>query len=282
MGFFLSFIILFGFFLLLTGVRVVRQQTVAIVETFGRYSRTLTPGLNFIVPVVHRIAARLELRVQEVKATVEIRTSDNVFVKLPVTIMVQVQPNRAEEAYYKLAHPKEQIKSWVLNSVRSATATMKLGDLFEDRTAIETKVKEELKARMGEYGYEIVGVLVDQPGVSDELQTASNRVVASQREKEAAEQEAEAKKIRMVGEAKAEAESQKLRAQGIADARKILAGSLTDAVKAAKENGIAETDMTHLLLETNRLETIKHAAEHGRLVIMDVRSPGAPNLTLPE
>lgn len=282
MEFIFSFLFFAVVFLLITGVRVVRQQTVAIVETFGRYSSTLTPGLNFIVPIVQRIAVRLELRVQEIKATVEIRTSDNAFVNLPVAIMVQVQANRASEAYYKLAKPTEQVKTWVLNSVRSSTASMKLAELFEDRSKIENEVKDALSKRMTEYGYEIIGVLVDQPGVSNELQAASNRVVASHREREAAEQEAEAKKIRVVGEARAESESQKLRAQGIADARGILSKSLTDAVKAAKDSGIPEQEMTHLLLETNRLETIKHAAEHGRLVIMDVRGPGAPNLVLPE
>lgn len=282
MEFIFSFLFFAVVFLLITGVRVVRQQTVAIVETFGRYSSTLTPGLNFIVPIVQRIAVRLELRVQEIKATVEIRTSDNAFVNLPVAIMVQVQANRASEAYYKPAKPTEQVKTWVLNSVRSSTASMKLAELFEDRSKIENEVKDALSKRMTEYGYEIIGVLVDQPGVSNELQAASNRVVASHREREAAEQEAEAKKIRVVGEARAESESQKLRAQGIADARGILSKSLTDAVKAAKDSGIPEQEMTHLLLETNRLETIKHAAEHGRLVIMDVRGPGAPNLVLPE
>lgn len=283
MSYFLSFIILLGFFLLITGVRIVRQQTAVIVETFGRYSRTLSPGLNFIIPVVERVAARMDLRVQEIKAAVEIKTSDNAFVNLPVAIMVRVEEMKADDAYYKLAHPKEQVKTWVLNSLRSATAGMKLADLFTDRSTLEQAVNDALTTKMSAYGYVIVSVLVDQPSVSDEVQKSFNRVVASQREKEAAEQEAEAKKIRVVGEARAESESQKLRAQGIADARKILSQSLTEAVKAAKDSGINEHDMTHLLLETNRLETIKHASEHGRLVIMDVRSPGAaPNIVLPQ
>jgi glycosidase len=77
--------------------------------------------------------------------------------------------------------------------------------------------------------------------------------------------------IRIIGEARAEAESQTLRAEGLAAARRILAVALTDAVVTAKNAGISEQDTLTLLLETNRLDTIKYAAEHGKLVLMDVK-----------
>src|SRR5262249_54294566 len=120
----------------------------------------------------------------------------------------------------------------------------------------------------------IVGVLVDQPSVSSEVQASFNRVVSSKRDKEAAEQDAEATRVRMVGAARAEAESQKLRAEGLADARTILANSYTDALEKAKGHNVSEKDILNLLLETSRLDTLSHAAKHGKLVVMDVRNPG--------
>ena len=254
------------------GLRIIKQQEVAIVETFGKYSRTLTPGLNWIVPGIQQISGKLDLRIQQVPAQVEIKTADNMFVNLPVTLMMQVQPERAADAYYKLSNPQEQIKVWVLNTLRSITANMELADLFQDRDHLVSTIQTELVARMSDYGFRIEGVLVDQPSVSMEVQAAFNRVVASKREKEAAEQEAEAKRIRIIGESKAEAESQLLRAQGLAQARKILAQGLSEAVKAAAANGVDERDVLTLLMETNRLDTIKSAAEHGKLVVMDLRS----------
>lgn len=261
-----------------SGIRVVRQQNAQIVETFGKFSKVLTPGLNWIIPGVQRVVARLDLRVQEIKAEVEVKTSDNVFVSLPVAIMVKVQEDSADDAYYRLSSPKEQVKTWVLNTLRSSTSGMKLSELFEDRARLESEVRDGLAKRMGEYGYSIVGVLVDQPSVSADVQASFNRVVSSQREKEAAEQEAQAKRIRIVGEAQAEAESQKLRAQGLSDARAILSESLASAALKAKEVGMDESSLLDLLLETNRLEAIKQASENGQLVVMDVRS--APHLTL--
>lgn len=276
---------MFWFFLLwliaivgVAGIRVVRQQTAQIVETFGRFSKVLTPGLNWIIPGVQRIVATLDLRVQEIKAEVEVKTSDNVFVALPVAIMVKVQEGSADDAYYKLSSPKEQVKTWVLNTLRSATSGMQLAELFEDRAKLEGAVKDSLSKRMGEFGYAIVGVLVDQPSVSDDVQASFNRVVSSQREKEAAEQEAQATRIRIVGEARAEAESQRLRALGLSDARSILSESLADAAMRAKSAGVDESVLLDLLLETNRLETIKQASEKGQMVLMDVRS--APNVSI--
>lgn len=116
-----------------------------------------------------------------------------------------------------------------------------------------------------------------------DVQNSFNRVVASRREKEAAEQEAEANRILILGEAKAEAQAQVLRAQGFAQARKILAESQVDAITSAKESGINEKDMLDLLIETNRLDTIRDAAKSGRLVIMDVSSHhgSAPVLSIP-
>ncbi len=276
-----DFVFFVALVVVVLGIRVVRQQTVAVVETFGRFSRTLSPGLNWVFPFVQTIASRMDLRVQEIKASVEIKSVDNVFVTLPVAIMVRVQENSAADAYYKLANAREQVKTWVLNTLRSSTSGMKLSELFEDRVKLETEVKEQLAKRMGDYGYVIVSVLVDQPSVSEVVQTSFNRVVSSQREKEAAEQEAEAKRIRVIGEAKAEAESQKLRAEGLANARKILSQSLTEAVLQAKQGGIPENEIMYLLLETNRLDTVKYASEHGKLVVMDIRNPAGASFQLP-
>jgi regulator of protease activity HflC (stomatin/prohibitin superfamily) len=260
--------------LLIAGLRIINQQSAAIVETFGKYSRTLRPGLNWIIPVVQQIVAKVDLRLQELRSEVEVKSADNMFVKLPVTLMVQAMPERASDAHYRLVNPREQITTWALNVLRATTASLKLSELYEDRETLAAEVRTSLEARMREYGYEIISVLVDQPTVSDEVQASFNRVVASQREREAAEQEAAAKKIKILAEAEAEAQSQILRARGIAEARAILAKSLALAVHEAKQQGISESDIMYLLLETNRLDTIKYAAEHGKLVVMDVRDAG--------
>lgn len=262
--------------LVLAGLRIVGQQTLAIVETFGKFSRVLAPGLNWIFPGIQRIAKVMDLRVEELSAQVEVKTRDNMFVSLPVAIMVRVLPQRAADAYYQLAAPQEQVKTWVLNTLRSSTASMSLMNLYEDRDELAQQVQANLAERMGVYGYEIVSVLIDQPTVSEEVQHAFNSVIASERKREAAVQEAEAKRALILGEARAEAEAQQLRAEGLAKARAVLALSLTEAIAQARGSGIDEQDIMLLLLETNRLDTIKYASEKGKLVLMDLRSQPQP------
>lgn len=268
----------------LSGVRIINQQSIAVVERFGRFSRVMHPGLNFIIPVVERVVGTVTLKVTTVNAEVAIKTADNMFVTLPVALMLKVAPDKAQEAFYKLANPDSQIATWVLNALRAATSTMKLAELYEDRDRLAAEVTQALGQRLEGYGYVIEAVLVDQPAVSAEVQASFNRVVASQRDKEAATQQAEAQRIMMVGAARAEAESQELRAEGLAKARSVLVANLGQTVSSAREHGVSEADVMRLLLETNRLDTISHAAQHGKLVVMDLRSEHTvlPTLNLPQ
>lgn len=270
-------LVVFIAFIVWNGVQIVKQQTVRIVETLGKYSYTLQPGLKLVIPIVQRVAAELDMRIRQVDTEVELKTSDNMFVRMPISIMLHVDVNNAASAYYKLQEPESSIKTWVLATLRAECSDMTLAQLYSDRTRLMDAVQKDLKERFKSYGYVLVDVLVDQPTLSAEVQSAFNRVVASIREREAAEQEAEAKKIRILGEARAESESQGLRAEGLANARRILAKSLAESVLIAKGSGVSEADVLHLLLETNRLDTIKYASEHGKLIVMDTKSP--PSLT---
>lgn len=273
-GLFLAFL---GFVLVIKSIQIVTQQTVRIVETLGKYSNTLEPGLVFVIPLIQNVVAVLDMRIRQVDAEVELKTSDNMFVRLPVSIMMHIDPSGAAEAFYKLKDPVASIRTWVLATLRAECSDMTLAQLYSDRSRLANAVQKDLKERFSSYGYELDDVLVDQPTLSDDVQAAFNRVVTSTREREAAEQEAEAKKIKILGEARAESESQTLRAEGLANARRILAKSLAESVEIAKGSGVSEADVLHLLLETNRLDTIKYASEHGKLIVMDTKSP--PSLT---
>ena len=80
--FFIILIIIFVF-LMLSAVYVVRQQSVAIIERFGRYHKTSSSGINFRLPLgIDKIAARVQLRLLQSEIIVETKTQDNVFVTM--------------------------------------------------------------------------------------------------------------------------------------------------------------------------------------------------------
>lgn len=264
-----------------TGIKVVRQQKVAIVETFGKYSGVLPPGLNFILPLpISRIVHIADLRIAEIKSTVEIKTVDSAFVTMPTSLMLKVSPERVADSYYKLEDPHAQINRWVLNSVRSIGATLKLNELFEDRAAIVDSVTKDLSQKAKDFGFIIETVLVEQPTVSQEVQHASNRVVASQRELEAAKQESEAQRIKIVASAKAEAEGQIERAKGLAQSRQILAESFEKNITTISSTGADVESVMNLLLTVNRLDAMRDVGAHGNLIVMDSQNPNSLNSSI--
>jgi regulator of protease activity HflC (stomatin/prohibitin superfamily) len=261
---------------LFTSVKIVREKTAAIVEVFGKYSRVLHSGFNIVLPwPIAHVVERLDLRIQEIKKSIEVKTIDNMFVHLPVSIMYQVDEDQADQAYYQLQKPDQQIERWVLNTVRANVADIKLENLFTDRGVIAQAVEEELKAKIQKFGYHIHTVLIDQPMVSDEVQNSFNRVISSQRDREAATQEAEGARVRTVTQAIAEAEAQKERATGLAEARKIIAKSYAESIVLIKESGGDPTQAMEILLAVNRLDTLREIGKHENLIIADMNTGSA-------
>lgn len=273
MEIFILFCVIVTIAAIATSIKIVKQQTLAIVELFGKYSKTLEPGLCFILPFgIESIVSSISLKVMQVESEVEVKTKDNQFILMPTTTMFKVIPDVAAKAYYKLDNASDQIQSWILNSIKSQASDMTLEELFSDRESLETQTKSNLDKKLEDYGYEIISVLVSQPTVSESVQNSFNRAVASEKEKETAKNEAEAARIRTVAQAKAEAEAQAERARGLSEARQIIARGLEESIKTLQESGVSsETAMT-LLLETNRLDMLRDVGKHNNLIITDSQS----------
>jgi regulator of protease activity HflC (stomatin/prohibitin superfamily) len=268
-------LVVLAIWFLLTGIFIVRGKTAGILETFGKpHENARLPGLQFKLPwPITTVRARVNLQLQEIEADVSIKTSDNAFMSLPVKVQYRAsdEPTGAIKAHYELENPEQQISSYVLNNVRQTASGMEMIDLYANRGAMEDQVQAELSERFARYGYIIENVLVDEPQPSPEVRDAFNRVIASKRLKEAAENEAEAARIKLVGTARAEAESKKLQGEGMAQMREAIARGLEEALMTMTNAGLMTEDAMRFLNETNRLDTISTAAAHGNLVIVDTR-----------
>ena len=96
-----SFLIILG--ILISMLYVVRQQSVAIVERFGRYQKIATSGIHTRLPFgIDKIAARIQLRLLQSEIVVETKTKDNVFVMMNVATQYRVNEQNVTDAYYKL------------------------------------------------------------------------------------------------------------------------------------------------------------------------------------
>ena len=229
MSIFLPILVLFIILLLFAAFFVVKQQTSALVERFGKYTSTRQSGLQIKIPFVDRIAGRLSLKIQQLDVVIETKTKDDVFVKLKVSVQYKVIKDKVYDAFYKLDYPQDQITSYVFDVVRAEVPKMKLDDVFERKDDIAIAVKSELNEAMLNYGYDIIKTLVTDIDPDLQVKEAMNRINASEREKVAAQFEGDAQRILIVEKAKAEAESKRLQGQGIADQRREIARGLEDS-----------------------------------------------------
>lgn len=253
-----NLIALFVFILIVYNVFfLVKQQTSVIIERFGKFLSVRNSGLQLKIPLVDRVAGRINLKIQQLDVIVETKTKDDVFVKLKVSVQFQVIKDKVYDAFYKLENPHAQITSYVFDVVRAEVPKMILDDVFERKDDIANAVKGELNDAMLEYGYDIIKTLVTDIDPDDQVKEAMNRINAAEREKVAAEFEGEAERIKIVAKARAEAESKRLQGQGIADQRREIARGLQDSVDVLNGVGINSQEASALIVVTQHYDTLQ-------------------------
>jgi len=236
---------------------VVKQQSAAVIERFGKFTSIRHSGLQLKIPVIDRIAGKLSLKIQQLDVVVETKTKDDVFVKLKVSVQFQVIKTKVYDAFYKLDFPHDQITSYVFDVIRAEVPKMKLDDVFEKKNDIAIAVKSELNDAMVEYGYDIIKTLVTDIDPDAQVKNAMNRINAAEREKVAAQYEGDAARILIVEKAKAEAESKRLQGQGIADQRREIARGLEESVEVLNKVGINSQEASALIVVTQHYDTLQ-------------------------
>lgn len=236
---------------------MVKQQTSAIIERFGKFQSIRHSGLQLKIPLIDRVAGRLSLKIQQLDVIVETKTLDDVFVKLKVSVQYKVIRDKVYDAFYKLDYPHDQITSYVFDVVRAEVPKMKLDDVFVKKDDIAIAVKSELNDAMSDYGFDIIKTLVTDIDPDAQVKESMNRINASEREKIAAQFEGDAQRILIVERAKAEAESKRLQGQGIADQRREIARGLEESVEVLNKVGINSQEASALIVVTQHYDTLQ-------------------------
>lgn len=257
MGPFLIVLVVFGLIILFSSFFTVKQQTAVVIERFGKFTSIRNSGLQLKIPIIDRVAGRVNLRIQQLDVLIETKTKDNVFIKMKVSVQFKVIQDKVYEAFYKLEYPHDQITAYVFDVVRAEVPKLILDDVFVRKDDIAIAVKRELNEAMTTYGYDIINTLVTDIDPDIQVKNAMNRINAADREKTAAEFESEAQRIRIVAKAKAEAESKKLQGQGIADQRREIARGLVESVEVLNSVGINSQEASALIVVTQHYDTLQ-------------------------
>ncbi|MDO1502164.1 SPFH domain-containing protein [Winogradskyella maritima] len=263
-----------GIIILLSSFFIVKQQSAAIIERFGRFHSIRQSGLQMKIPLIDRVAGRLSLKIQQLDVIIETKTLDDVFVRLKVSVQYKVIKEKVYDAFYKLDYPHDQITSYVFDVVRAEVPKMKLDDVFVKKDDIALAVKAELNDAMSDYGFDIIKTLVTDIDPDAQVKQAMNRINASEREKIAAQFEGDAQRILIVEKAKAEAESKRLQGQGIADQRREIARGLEESVEVLNRVGINSQEASALIVVTQHYDTLQSLGEetNSNLILL----PNAP------
>ena len=245
-----------------SGIFTVKQQSAVVVERFGKFQSIRTAGLNFKIPVFDKKSRAISLKINQLDVNVETKTADDVFVGLKVSVQFVIIKEKVYDAYYRLENPREQINAYVFDVIRAEVPKMKLDDVFMKKDDVANAIKHEIEEAMSNYGYKIIKALVTDIDPDAEVKKSMNHINAAERQKVAAEYEAEAERIRIVARAKAEAESKRLQGQGIADQRREIARGLEESVEVLNKVGINSQEASALIVVTQHYDTLQSMGEN--------------------
>jgi len=273
--FWITLIIIVIIFILPYTVFIVSEQTVKIIERFGKFNRVATAGLNFKIPFVENASRKVSLRIMQLDVRAETKTHDNVFVHITVSVQYRILLTSIFDAYYRLDDPLVQINSYVFDVIRARVPKIDIDKLFEEKEEIANAIRTELNETMVAFGFEIINSLVTDIEPPQKVKDAMNEIIAAERIKIAAREKAEADKIMKVKAAEADAESKALQGKGIADQRRAIIEGLQVSVEHFK-NAVPEStskDVMNLVLMTQYFDTLKDIGQHAKAILLP-HSPG--------
>ena len=270
--------IIIALFLLKGAVYMVKQKHAVLIERLGKFNKVSKAGLHLKIPFIDRIAGNVNLRVRELPVEVETKTKDDVFVRIVVSVQFFVidTTEGIKDSFYELNNPEQQIQSYVFDSIRSEVPLMELDAVFSEKDKIAVAVKTELAETMKQFGFDFIKALVTDIDPDAKVKHSMNEINAAKRMKEAAREEAEAAKIRVIAAAEADMESKRLAGEGIALQRIAIANGLKESVaevKLAMEDHVTSQDVMNMLFMTQHYETVAKLSENNTSTIFMPYSP---------
>jgi regulator of protease activity HflC (stomatin/prohibitin superfamily) len=194
-------------------VRIIPQARARNVERFGRYRKTLEPGLNFIVPFVDRVKSQIDLREQVVSFEGQsVITEDNLVVEINTVLFFQVTDPRAAD--YEIVDYIGAIEQLTATMLRSVIGSMDLEQTLTSRDKINTLLRGVLDDASGKWGIRVTRVEIKAIDPPKSVKDAMEKQMRAEREKRAAILTAEGARQSQILTAEGDKQSKILRAEG--------------------------------------------------------------------
>lgn len=265
------------------GIKVVPQGRQWTLERFGRYTRTLSPGLNFIVPFIDRIGTKLSVMESVLDVpTQNVISRDNVSISADGVVFYRI--DNAAQAAYQVDNLQRAIINLTTTNLRSVLGSMELDHMLSNREQINERLLSAVDSATAPWGVKVTRIEIRDLAMSPELQEAMNLQMTAERHRRAQVTKANGQREAEILQAEGEKQAAVLRAQGeresailIAEARERQAeaeAKATRDVSAAIAEGNLHAVQYFLGLKyVEALEKIG-SAENSKLVLMPLEATG--------
>jgi regulator of protease activity HflC (stomatin/prohibitin superfamily) len=240
-------------------VRIVPQARARNIERFGRYRKTLEPGMNFIIPFVDRVKPLIDLREQVVAFKGQpVITEDNLVVHIDTVLFFQVTDPRAAD--YEIVNYIQAIEQITATMLRSVIGNMDLEETLTSRDKINTMLRGVLDDASGKWGLRVTRVEIKAIDPPKSVIDAMEKQMRAEREKRAAILTAEGVRQSKILTAEGEKQSQILRAEGDRQGQILRAEGQAQAIGTVFQS-IHQNDPDPKLLAYQYLQTLPQIAQ---------------------
>lgn len=248
-----------------------------VIQNCGKFSGIAQPGCSLVLWPIATVT-KVSMMTKQIDVQTNTKTKDNVTVSVTTAIMYHVgaESTDIEAFFFRLHNPHQQITAYVDDCIRSQVPTMTLDEAFEAKEKLAVEVKAQVAESMKEFGVQIVKALLTDMQPDHSVMAAMNRINAAKRDREAATEKAEADKILAVKAAEAEAEAKHLSGMGTAKMRHAITDGFRGSIESMKGScGMEPTEVVHMMLVTQYLDTLKTFAESGKATMVVPHGPSA-------
>lgn len=257
-------VLIFDAILIALSIRIVTPNTVRTVESLWKFNRILRQGFHFIIPFFEWTKSQVLYR-KNFPVEVEWITQDNVTAYIWLNVIYYVDDDldnsikgNIYKSVYSINDPQTMMRATIDEQLRAMTVTFTHKNIFAKREEIGEAIEARLRVKLATFGYTLDSIQVRDVKLESSVMAAMNKIIETEKFKEAAMNEAEAKKIMQIKAAEAEKESKILLWEGMAGQRMKIAEWFKESVDLIKQtdDSLNAEKVLQFLLDSSRIETL--------------------------